>query len=200
MLNKIPVLDKGHVALVSCSLPRQQFKEMQTHYFRNQVNNLMLSVPHIHMEIRCPLFVQLSLAERLTCVSRPSAVEAFTPSVNEVGAKDLETSELISRDIEQTTEALLMNPKAYQMDGCDIFISQVISPISVYNTVLVSGTLGQWIDYANLKGLPAPIEEYRKAVQQVLLSEYDYLWEIIGGKKKEKEAGKRNRKGIQNKN
>jgi hypothetical protein len=151
------------------------------------------------MEIRCPLFVQLSISEQLKCTSRQSAVEAFVPSVNDVCAKDLETSRLISKDIEQTTEALLINPKAYQMDGCDIFISQVVSPISVYNTVLASGTLGQWIDYANLEGLPAPIEEYRKVVEQILLSEYDYLWEHIGEKKK-KEAGRRDRKRIQNKN
>lgn len=198
MLNKIPVLDKGYVALVSCSLPRQEFRQVQVQYFRSKVSNQLLSIPQIHMEIRCPLFVQLSLSEQLKCTSRQSTVEAFIPSVNDVGAKDLETSNLISKDIEQTTQALLLNPKAYQMDGCDIFISQVISPISVYNTVLISGTLGQWIDYANLEGLPAPVEEYRKVITQILLSEYDYLWEHIGEKKK-KEAGKRDRKGIQDK-
>ena len=191
-LNKIPVLDKGHVAFVSSSLTRGQFKHVQSMYFRNKANKRLLSIPKIHMEIRCPLFVQLSLTETLSCVSRPSAIEAFIPSVNDVKAADLESSELISEDIEQTTEALLLNPKAYQMDGCDIFISQVTSPISIYNTLLISGTLDQWINYINSEGLPAPIEEYRKAIEQAILGEYEYLWEHIGGKKEEsKRSGKR---------
>jgi hypothetical protein len=200
MLNEIPVLDKGYVALFSKSMSREQLLSIQTQYFRSKANSGMLDLPKIHMEIKCPLFVQISLTESLSSVSRATGKpEAFVPSVNDISAQDLETSELISKDINQTTQALLMNPKSYQMDGCDIFISQVISPISVYNTLLVSGTLSQWISYVNKTGLPAPIEQYRKVIKEILLSEYDFLWEHID-ESKNSEKRKRDRKRIHNKN
>jgi len=191
-MNKLPVLDKGYVALFSNSMGREQFLSVQTGYFRGMVHRRILSMPMIHMEIKCPLFVQLYLTESLNAVARrSSAPEAFIPAINDVAAGNLETSEVISKDIEQTTKALLLNPKSYQMDGCDIFISQVISPISVYNTLMVNGTLDQWILAVKGKSLPAPIEQYRKAIEDVLLAEYDFLREHIVGKKTEKR--KRNR-------
>ena len=106
---------------------------------------------------------------------------------------------MIAQDINHTTQALLINPKAYQMDGCDIFISQVMSPISIYNTLLVSGSLAQWIDFANKEGLATPIEQYRKTIEEVLLGEYDFLWDQFNGKKKKAETGKRRGKRVQNK-
>jgi len=191
-MNKIPVLDKGYVALFSNSLSREQFLAIQAEYFRGMVHGRILSMPMIHMEIKCPLFVQLYLTENLNAVSKRSGTpEAFIPAVNDVAAESLETSEVISKDIEQTTKALLLNPKSYQMDGCDIFISQVISPVSVYNTLMVSGTLDQWISSVKDKSLPAPIEQYRKAIEGVLLAEYDFLWEHISGKKAEKRTRNR---------
>jgi hypothetical protein len=191
-MNKIPVLDKGYVALFSNSLSREQFLAIQAEYFRGLVHGRILNMPMIHMEIKCPLFVQLYLTENLNAIAKRSGTpEAFIPAVNDVAAESLETSEVISKDIEQTTKALLLNPKSYQMDGCDIFISQVISPVSVYNTLMVSGTLDQWISAVKGKSLPAPIEQYRKTIEDILLAEYDFLWEHISDNKTEKR--KRNR-------
>jgi hypothetical protein len=199
-MNKIPALDKGYVALVSASVDRETFLSVRTQYFRGKTDRRMLELPHLHMEIKCPLFVQLALSQGLNCVPKPQGTpEAYLPSVNDVAAKDLETSEMIAQDIHHTTHALLINPKAYQMDGCDIFISQVMSPISIYNTILVSGTLAQWIEFANREGLAQPIEQYRKNIEEVLLGEYDFLWDQFNGKKKKAEAGKRRGKRVQNK-
>lgn len=188
-LNEIPVLDKGYVALFSSSMSREELLHVKRFFFKNQITDQLLSKVHLHAEIKCPLFVQLSLSEQLSTTTKAgSKLEAFIPAVNDVKAADLETSEMIAKDIEQTTEALLLNPKAYQMDGCDIFISQMISPISVYNTVLVSGSLKHWINYANQKGLPAPIEEYRKVIEHVIRAEYDFLWELFDAEKKQGKA------------
>jgi len=189
MLNKIPVLDKGYVALFSTSVDRKQLLSIKAEYLID--NEKAMGLPTVHMEIKCPLFVQLFLTEELNAFSKRSAPEAFIPTVADIAARDLKTSELIANDIDQTVKALLINPKSYQMDGCDIFISQVISPVSVYNTLLVSGTLNQWVSIVKRSGLPAPIEQYRKAIADILLCEYDFIKEQIGGKENKKRSRSR---------
>ena len=200
-LNKIPVLDKGYVAFVSSSLDRSAFLDIKGRYFRGKVDGRLLNACNLHLEIKCPLFVQLSISDSLLVTAMPSSrAEAYIPTVNEVAAASLESSELIANDIEQTTEALLLNPKAYKMDGCDEFVSQILCPISVYNTVFVSGSLAQWIEYANRVNLPGPIESYRKVIEEVVLGEYDFLWDLIGEKdKKDKHKRSRIAKNIQDK-
>ncbi len=155
-------------------------------FFRGHIDSRLLEIPKLHMEIKCPLFVPLTLTEReLNAVPlKDQKAEAYIPTVDQVGATDLKTSEDIQRDIQQTTNALTLNPKSYQMDGCDMFISQVISPISMYNTVLISGSLKDWISFVSRKDLPKPINVYRQAVADIILAEYDFLWGIINGKKK----------------
>jgi hypothetical protein len=69
------------------------------------------------------------------------------------------------------------------MDGCDLFIAQVNYPLSVYNTIIVSGSLSQWLDYINREGLPTPIEQYRRAIEAAILAEWDMTWELVNGKK-----------------
>lgn len=197
-MNKIPVLDKGYLTEVRFSMERERLMAVQAQFFKGKVTQALLDIPKIHMEIKCPLFVQLSLSENLTTVSRVAGKpEAFIPSVNDVAGKDLKTSEMIAKDMDHTTQALLINPSAYQMDGCDIFISQVLSPISIYNTILVSGSLNQWTEFTRKEGLPAPIEQYRKAIEEVLVSEYDFLWDHIRAEKKE--ARSKDRKRVRNK-
>lgn len=189
MLNKTPVLDKGYVALFSTSMNREQFLTTKTAY--RMSNERIAELSMIHMEIKCPLFVQLFLTEELKSVTKQTAPEAFIPTAVDVAARDLETSELIANDINQTTKALLINPKSYQTDGCDIFISQVISPLSIYNTLLISGTLSQWIAIIKRSGLPAPIEQYRKVIAEILRCEYEFIREITNGKKAQKSSRSR---------
>ena len=37
-----------------------------------------------------------------------------------------------------------------------------------------------------LEDLPSPIEAYRQALTDIILAEWDFLWELINGKKKER--------------
>ena len=187
MLKKTPVLDKGYVALFSTSMSREQFLSVKSEYQIDDMRAAELLM--VHVEVKCPLFVQLFLTEELKAMTKKAKPEAFIPSVVDVAAKDLETSEMIADDIERTTQALLVNPKSYQMDGCDIFISQVTSPLSIYNTLMLSGTLSQWISIIKKRGLPAPIEQYRKAIGNILVCEYEFIREHTG----DKETQKRNR-------
>lgn len=176
VLNQIPVLDKGYVAIHSCSPSGNELQALSLDFFRAPHSSTLDKMVHINLQIKCPLFVQLSFsAFGFICATKRqinSEVEAFIPTIAEVNAQHLEASKTIQDDIERTTYALLMNPAAYQMDHCDNFISQVISPVSVYNTLVVSGSLEQWNSYISQVGLPAPIESYRKVVQNAIQAEY----------------------------
>jgi hypothetical protein len=143
----------------------------------------------VHFIIKSPIFVQLIISEQSITtnnISNDSQPDAYIPRINDIRSKDLATSELIAQDIEQTTKALLLNPKSYQMDACDIFVSQVITPISVYNTYLASGTLDQWIEFTKRTNLPGPIEEYRSSVENCLKAEWPSFRDLFNDEKKTK--------------
>jgi hypothetical protein len=182
MLNKTPVLDKGWVALLSGSPMREGFKQISKTHFRGTIDNRITDMTHVMLSIRCPLFVQLTFSEfGLRCSSEKNngKLEAYIPDIGAVGAQDLETGKTIQADIEMTTEALLINPQAYQSDHCDRFISQVISPISIYNTLVVYGSLTSWMRYIEQVGLPKPIECYRKAIEDAIHGEWDLVVQLM---------------------
>ena len=125
------------------------------------------------MIIRCPVWFQLRLSlSSLTIVGAPNTpMEAYLPNTGEIGTKDKSTNDAISEDISRTTAALLMNPKAYKADGADNFISQVMTPMNVYTTLLVSGTLAEWRELIGHAG-PAPMEAYLIAIRQIINVEW----------------------------
>ena len=181
MKNQIPVLDKGFVSLLGASLTDENVRHLWRRY-TVEFNKQLLAIPTAHIEVRCPLFVQLQFAQHNlhTLVKKKQGKpEAFIPTEVEIQARDLEASQAIAADMKQTTEALLLNPRAYQFEACDTFISQVISPISVYNTLVVSGTLQQWMSFLHQEFLPAPIEAYRKAIEDILVAEWSSLEQWI---------------------
>jgi len=190
LLNKTPVLDKGWVALYSSSLNNEDFNQILKTHFRGTIDNRIMDMTHVIMSIRCPLFMQLAFSEHgLLCSAEKvtSKLEAYIPDVGAINAQDLATSEMIQQDILQTTEALLINPKAYQHDNCDLFISQLVSPISIYNTLAVYGSLTSWMRYIEQRNLPRPIEAYRKAIEDCLHGEWSRVVQIM----RERDAAKK---------
>lgn len=130
---------------------------------------------HITIAIKCPLFVQLALSKydlRIIDANNGNKIEAFIPNAGQIRASDAPTSEAISDDISRTTDALLINPKAYASDGCDPFVAQVITPINVYSTLIVGGKYSEWCKFAYQQRLPEPIEAYAKAIGQIIEAEW----------------------------
>ena len=190
MLNKIPVLDKGWTTLYSASLLKDDFTKILKLHFRGVIDSRILDMTYVMLNIRCPLFVQLTFPEHGLSFSTEktiSKLEAYIPNVSEINAQDLETSQIIQADIEQTTEALLINPQAYQKDNCDLFVSQVISPISIYNTIIVHGSLTSWMRYIEQRSLPKSIEAYRKVIEECLHGEWNQVIQAM----RERDAAKK---------
>lgn len=172
LINKIPCLDKGYVALISSMNSSDKLKRLSLEFLRTADTSSLLDMAHITMAIKCPIFVQLNLSKyNLQIVNAlvvDSDVEAYIPNVGEIGGKDRETNTLISDDIQRTTEALLINPRAYQSDGCDRFMSQLLTPINVYTTIIVCGRYKDFDKFCAQNNAPGPIKSYISAIKSIL--------------------------------
>jgi hypothetical protein len=89
-----------------------------------------------------------------------------------IEGESLEDRQEIARYIELTTEALLLNHKGLAMDGSSRFTAQLLTPITVYNELIVSGKLINWIQFIKQKQLPKELELYRKSVEDILSVEW----------------------------
>jgi hypothetical protein len=178
LLNKIPVLDKGFVAAISSHNDGQKLQDIADN-FMNPVHadTRVFDISSLTLLVKCPLFVQLNISQfgfTIMNTRQEGELEAYIPNETEIGAPELEVNKLISDDIMRTTNALFINPKAYQADGCDRFISQVIMPINTYTTIIVHGSYDRWKRLVAQQNLPLPLEAYRSAIGQIFTAEWNY--------------------------
>lgn len=175
LLSKIPCLDKGYVTLIDSCNTTAKLRELGQEYFGGEYPTSLEELGNLTVVMKCPLFVQLSLSKfNLKVISAKNSgdTEFYIPNAGEISASDILTSEAISDDISRTTDALLINPKAYQADGCDRYISQIVTPINVYTTLIVQGCYSEWCKYAYQERFPGPIKAYTSALQQVIECEW----------------------------
>ena len=175
LLNRIPVLDKGYVALIDSCNTTAKLRDMGQEFFGGNYPVSLEELGAMTIVMKCPLFVQLNLSKfNLRIINADSGnPEGYIPNPGEIGANERFTSETISDDIARTTDALLINPKAYQADGCDRFVSQVLTPVNIYTTLIVHGSYKEWCAFAfNQDKVPAPIKAYTIALQQIVNVEW----------------------------
>lgn len=175
LLNKIPVLDKGYATLLDSCNTTAKLRELGTEFFGGEYPTSLEELGHMTLAIKCPLFFLLYLSKfnfKVIDASNSGELEAYTPHAGEIGAPERLDSEAIADDISRTTDALIVNPRAYQADGCDRFVSQLTTPINVYTTIIVSGSYSEWTKLAFAKKLPRPIEAYTAVVAQILTAEW----------------------------
>ena len=174
LLNKIPCLDKGFVAYISSSNNGDKLTQLAIEFLQTTDYSALAPMANLTIAIKCPLFVQLNLSkfDLKIVTANTKEVEAYYPNVGEIGGRDREMNRIIADDIERTAEALLINPKAYQTDGCDRFISQVLMPVSTYTTLIVHGTYNEWKRFCAQSAPPAPLVSYTTAVKQILDMEW----------------------------
>jgi len=176
------LLDKGYIKYIGSSATRIDVQHLLDEGFSREK-----ILPHINLtySIKCPLFVKLALSDfgfQITTM-QSSRVELFCPTASDVKGNDLQVSQEIADDIKATGEALIINPKAYQKDGCEPSVSQVNSPLSLYNTIVVSGNISTWSKLIEFTNFPKLIDEYRIAIKDSIDCEYPE--EVLYGKEKE---------------
>lgn len=174
LLNKLPCLDKGYAALISVSNNGALCNQVAMEFFKRDDSHFLREFSVMTLAIKCPLFVQLNLSTfGFQMISAQGAeVEAYVPNVGEIGAQDLKVNRDIVENIKATTEALLLNPKAFQEDGCDRFMSQILTPLSTYTTLIVHGSYNDWKRFCNQQKVPAPTKSYIKAITQIMNAEW----------------------------
>jgi hypothetical protein len=182
-LNKISVLDKGFVSLLSTSNEEKVLQKLEEEYYNSASFKQLNMLSTATFIIKCPLFVQLYLASRpefnFTIFSPPAkTIEAYVPDESDINTKPTEATE-IKNNMRNTTEALLINPMAFQHDGCDRFISQVLTPISVYSELIVHANLTNWVEFLRKKNLPGPVAAYQTAVAEFLKAVWTNLDEYM---------------------
>lgn len=182
LLNKLPVLDKGFVAPLVISGDGRLLQDIQDHYFKAKTNLKLLELCNVSLVIKCPLFVQLNLSQYgLNIITTPSDnVEAYIPDVSMIEGESLEDRQEIARYIEMTTEALLLNHSGIAMDGGSRFTAQLLTPITVYNELIVSGKLQQWLGFLKQKNLPKELEVYRSSVESIISTSWRNIDQLIG--------------------
>jgi len=175
LLNKIPVLDKGYVALIDSCNTTAKLREMGQEFYGGEYPTSLEELGSMTVAIKCPLFIVLFLAKynfKVINANNSGPLEAYIPNPGEVGAKERLDAEAISDDISRTTDALIINSKAYQADGCDRFISQLTTPINVYTVLIVSGTYSEWCKFSYQTKLPGAIAAYTTALSQIIEAEW----------------------------
>lgn len=174
LINRLPCLDKGYVAYLDSSCNSTKLNSVALSLFKKSDSRFLYDISTLTLVMKCPLFVQLNISTfAFKVISVPSTeVEAYCPNVGEVSCSDHNTAKAIADDIERTTAALLINPKAYQADGCDRFTSQVLTPISTYTTLIVHGSYNEWKRFSSQNGMPNGIVHYADAVQQIMAMEW----------------------------
>lgn len=174
LLNKIPVLDKGFVALISSSNTTQTLRDLGYSIFNGEYPPVLEELGTMTLLLKCPLFFQLYLSKFNMKVidANSGTLEAYTPDPGHIGAKERLDNEAIAGDISRTTNALLINPTAYQADGCDRFMSQLTTPISVYTSLIVQSSYSEWRKLAYAANLPRPVEAFCIAIAQIIEAEW----------------------------
>lgn len=175
LLNQIPVLDKGFVALIDSCNTTSKLREMGAEFYGGEYPVALEELGSMTVVMKCPLFIQLLLSKydlKVINAGNSDTVEAYLPNSGEIGAKDRLDAQAIADDISRTTAALLINPKAYQADGCDRFVSQLTTPINVYTMLIVSGSYSEWCKLAYQEKLPGAVAAFSVALQQIIESEW----------------------------
>lgn len=180
LLNKLNIGDKGFVALLETSGNGRTLQDIQDEYFKTKYSLRLLELSTATLIIKCPLFVQLNLSQSgLTIISTPTQeVEAYVPDLSEITGNSIEDRQEMENYIKITTEALLLNQKGLPMDGADAFTAQLLTPISVYSEIIVSGNIRQWIQFLNQRNLPKQVSTFQVQVLNLIKSEWKNIEEL----------------------
>lgn len=184
MLNKLPVLDKGYVALLDSSLNGITLKQIQDDNFKGKINRELFEHSSLTLQIRCPIFFNKFLLQRkVKIASIPDEnIECYVPDVSELHTGSVETNKEIHEHMKQTAEALILTAKAFEQDGLDKHMSQNLMPISVYNTVIASASLLDWMRVVcSKRKLPYPIQAYTDVIYEAMEAEWPKLHTYIKG-------------------
>lgn len=178
LVNKLFVLDHGYVAFLQSSFDSVSVAGIRDSFMGADPihdKDLIAKFGRLSIVMHCPIFVMCGLTKYNFDVMNTVTTEAlvtYCPNPGEIESGEHEIDIAIADDISRTTQALLINPQAYQSDGCNRFISQLVTPISAYTTLIISGSYNEWQRYVNALNVPKPIAAYQLTIKQLIDNEW----------------------------
>ena len=169
------VLDKGEVRILGAAPSGEELYKLIYSHYRGHGNPSLLTIGHISLYVRAPIFVCLYFAQYLKIFpsKNDNRVELYIPSEAEIGAISLEKRKNIQFSIKESMQTQVSNSQMYSFDGCDTNVSQIVLPVATYATYIMTGSIKEWLQATNPnQAAPNAIEAYKKEVQLLVYSEY----------------------------
>ncbi len=179
-INKIPVLDNGHVRAISFCPPDSELESIKSSYFRNTYSTSMLDITSVMLEVKCPYFILIPLissgVKAASSMSPPR--DAYVPAVDTIKSGNHASDVEISQSISMTIDSLMLNQKAYTHDGCNQFVASLTTPVAAYWEGVMQASLPVWLRFTAAKNLHPLVNEYQRTIYQVISSEYKNIHDI----------------------
>jgi hypothetical protein len=175
----IPCLDYGSVELLSCAPDGNQLKSIVDVMRRGRVGPQILKLPVVYFKFIAPIFVVNSMGTFRKIQDDNYVPETYFPKIDDISARDLETSEAIQESLSATLDAGIVNRTTYIEDGCNQFTATLTSTVCTYWSGIVYGDLETWYQFFSQKHAPSQIKTYQKAVEDLLVVEYRDLDDYI---------------------
>ena len=176
-MNSIPVLDSGYVKSVAVSMTQDILRKFKQDVYKGIYKESILSVPQVTLEIKCPLFLVISLAStnlKLYSIINGSS-EFYEPTVDEMRTGSHEKDLIIHGHLSSNIQAAALNSKMYREDGCDGFVASMAAPISSYWTGYLVGSVADFREFFVSKSAPSQIKAYQKVIRDIIVAEYPDL-------------------------
>lgn len=179
-LNKLPVLDKGYVAMMSCSPSYQEHVRMMSSFFRNRLTQNLIDVTYVHLEVKCPYFILIPMiSSNIKVISSVNqATDAFVPTVEHISSGSLDNDRDISESMSITIDSLMLNQKAYVHDGCNALVASLTTPVAAYWDGVMYASMSEWARFMFAKGLHPIVKQYQTAIYNAISTEYKNLEDI----------------------
>ena len=179
-LNKLPVLDKGYVAMISCSPSYQDHLCMMSSFFRNRLTHNLIDVTFVHLEVKCPYFILIPMiSSGIKVVSSVNQItDAFCPTIEHISSGSHANDKDISESMRFTIESLMINQKAYVHDGCNSLVASVTTPVAAYWEGVMYASMTEWAKFIFAKGLHPIVKQYQSAISDMISTEYKNLEDI----------------------
>ena len=179
-LNKLPVLDYGHVSLLSCSPSYDDYLKIKSSMLRDRLTPQSIDMIHAHVEVKCPYFILIPMiSSGIRCLSSVNQTsDAFTPTLDMISSGSSANDRDIADSMRMTVESLMLNQKSYIHDGCNSLIASITTPVSAYWEGVMYASMTEWSRFIFAKDLHFTVRQYQKAIYDAISIEYKNLEDI----------------------
>ena len=173
-INAISLYDHGFISVLYSSFSAKKAEELELFYLP-KINHGRLSseFSRISFLMRVPMFIltQMVNYDIKIMYAKSDEEQYFLPTEADIVGCDLETALQMKAVIEETTAALQINPSALVADGCNPEVSQILTPVSRYVTIITEAKKSEWLRLCGSIHEKKLSNQFAKVLQGIISSE-----------------------------